>query len=248
LAHYSAANQFLDALACYRAGLRLPALSIDWGEWDETRSLTPEQRGFFERSGLVPMDSNLAFDAMFRLSAGGAVHCMVADIDASLLKPAFEFRGPRPFLKYLTPAAPRPAAARDIFTGFHAGEPREIFAERVAREVAQVLGIDSSESIERERGLFDMGMDSLMSVQLRKRLEAEFGRTLPKMLTFTYPTVAALTEYLVDLERAGERSSAVKKATARASAVSELPEEMSDAEARALLLQELGSLPMELKD
>ena len=46
------------------------------------------------------------------------------------------------------------------------------------------------------QGFFQMGMDSLMSVELRKKLEVLTGRSLPAMLTFKYPTPAAIVEFL----------------------------------------------------
>lgn len=267
LAHYAAANQFLDGLAHYRHSLKLPAVSIDWGEWDETRSLTTEQREFFERSGLVSMDSNVAFPAMFQLVASGVAHRMIAAIDADVLKPAFEFRGRRPFLDYLraepapaqpvqaaapaiTPApaavAPPPAPSTQlVLDGVTPEERRELVASRVLKEVAQALGTEDPTNIDPERGLFDMGMDSLMSVQLRKRLEASFGRTLPKMLTFTYPNVAALTRYLLGDGAGDGKQAAAKKAAASAAAGP--VGNISGAEARELLLQELDSLPPDLK-
>jgi hypothetical protein len=41
-----------------------------------------------------------------------------------------------------------------------------------------------------------MGMDSLMSVDLKSRLEASVGQPLPTTLTFNYPSVSAIAEYL----------------------------------------------------
>ena len=41
-----------------------------------------------------------------------------------------------------------------------------------------------------------MGMDSLMAVQFRKRIEARLGRRLSSTLTFDYPTIEAIAEYL----------------------------------------------------
>jgi acyl transferase domain-containing protein/acyl carrier protein len=275
LAHYAAANQFLDGLASYRHSLNLPALSVAWGEWDETRSLTKEQREFFERSGLVPMDSNVAFQAMFQLAAAGVQQQMVADIDANLLKPAFELCGRRPFLDYVgaesagaresakrvantaqlpvpresvrppvTTTPPPPEASVVSLVDIGPEDRRELVATRVIKEVAQVLGIDIQESIDPERGLFDMGMDSLMSVQLRKRLEASFGRTLPKMLTFTYPTPAAITRYLLGDGAGREKVQVAKKAAI--AAVSEA-KDLSGIDATTALLRELESLPPELR-
>jgi acyl transferase domain-containing protein/SAM-dependent methyltransferase/acyl carrier protein len=261
LAHYAAANLFLDALASYRHSLNLPAVSVSWGEWDETRSLTSEQREFFQRSGLVPVDSNLAFQAMFQLATAGVEQRMVADIDASLLKPAFELCGRRPFLDYVGAELPvAPESAKPVVTtaqpppessGLSLAEiapedRRELVAGRIIKEVAQVLGIDVPESIDPDRGLFDMGMDSLMSVQLRKRLEVSFGRTLPQMLTFTYPTVAALTRYLLGDSAGRDKAPLTKKAAAVAAPLSQ-EKDLSGAEARKALMRELESLPPELK-
>ncbi len=266
LAHYAAANQFLVGLSYHRHSLNLPAVSIAWGEWDETRMLTSTQREFFQRSGLVPMDSNVAFPAMFRLAASGVAHRMVAAVDADVLKPAFELRGRRPFLDYIgasqlpadpetpagTPAPPPvvtatrpPAPVPQTEADPVIPEEGELVASRVLKEVAQVLGIEDPRSIDPERGLFDMGMDSLMSIQLRKRLEASFGRTLPKMLTFTYPNVAALTRYLA--RGAEDRSQPAAGQAVPVLRARPLDKDISDVEVTDLLLQELDSLPAEMK-
>jgi acyl transferase domain-containing protein/acyl carrier protein len=295
LAHYAAANQFLDGLASYRRSLNLPALSVAWGEWDETRSLTKEQREFFQRSGLVPMDSNLAFQAMFQLAAAGVQQRMVANIDSNLLKPAFELCGRRPFLDYVgtespearestkqifdaqpppqtsavsrerrstldgvaaklpvtrdsarppVTTAPPPETSVISLLGMTPEDQRELVAARVMKEVAQVLGIDVPDSIDPDRGLFDMGMDSLMSVQLRKRLEASFGRTLPKMLTFTYPSPAAITRYLLGDSLGQDKAPLTRKV---AVGTTSKPISASDADATTALMRELESLPPELR-
>jgi acyl carrier protein len=68
--------------------------------------------------------------------------------------------------------------------------------EQVQREVREILAFDHRQPLDRNRGLFEMGMDSLSSAQLKRRLEARVGRTLPSTLIFTYPTIAELVEYL----------------------------------------------------
>jgi acyl carrier protein len=45
-------------------------------------------------------------------------------------------------------------------------------------------------------GLFDLGMDSLMAVELKRRLERGVGQALPSTLTFNYPNVGALAGFL----------------------------------------------------
>jgi len=89
--------------------------------------------------------------------------------------------------------------------------------------------------------LFDLGMDSLMSVELKSRLEAATGCALPTTLTFKYPTVVALTDFL------GERLG-LESATAKASGVPAEPagdssgDDLSEDDLAALLTERLEQL------
>ena len=65
-----------------------------------------------------------------------------------------------------------------------------------AAEAARVLRMENPDALDIERGLFEMGMDSLMSVELKSRLEASFDQPLPSTLTFNYPTVSDLAGYM----------------------------------------------------
>ena len=69
-------------------------------------------------------------------------------------------------------------------------------ANVVWEEMCRVLRIDDGAPIEFDRGFFEMGMDSLVSVELKNRLEARLGRSVPAMMTFNFPTVRALSSRL----------------------------------------------------
>jgi acyl carrier protein len=62
--------------------------------------------------------------------------------------------------------------------------------------VTRVLGVEPGRPIDPEKGLFEMGMDSLMSVELKTRLERLAGRPLPSTLTFNYPNVSSLARFI----------------------------------------------------
>ena len=64
--------------------------------------------------------------------------------------------------------------------------------------VAGILGFASSDKVDPKQGFFKMGMDSIMTVQLRTRLEMSLGCTLPPTLAFEYPTVEFLAKYLAE--------------------------------------------------
>jgi acyl carrier protein len=147
-----------------------------------------------------------ALDALGRLLAGKDPQAVVAKIDWSILKPLHEARRARPFLSRLgvgpagAASVDRPSAAAPGLLERIAAAPQamreEMLIEFVSREVAAVLGLDPSQPVPVEKGLFDMGMDSLMSVELKRRLERGAGQTLPSTLTFNYPNVGALAAFL----------------------------------------------------
>ena len=51
---------------------------------------------------------------------------------------------------------------------------------------------------------FELGMDSLMSLDLRNRLQASLGRTLPSTVTFEHSSIPDLADHLIVDVLAGE--------------------------------------------
>jgi acyl carrier protein len=68
----------------------------------------------------------------------------------------------------------------------------------VRGQVAQVLGLPEGTLPPQEQGFFNLGMDSLLTLELRNRLQASLACTLPNTLTFNYPTIEALVAYLAE--------------------------------------------------
>ena len=78
-----------------------------------------------------------------------------------------------------------------------ANKYRVLLVDHVRTEVSTILGGKSSEEIDIAKGLFEIGFDSLMSVELRNRLQSSLGCSLPSTLAFDYPTIEALVDYLI---------------------------------------------------
>jgi hypothetical protein len=91
--------------------------------------------------------------------------------------------------------------------------------------------------------LLDLGLDSLMAVELRDRLQTGLGlpRKLPATLVFDHPTIRAVATFL---ERELPATDAVRAAaSARAASVATADiADMADDDVEALLLQKLGEL------
>ncbi len=207
LAHYAAANAFLDAFAHFRHGLGLPALSINWGTWSVMRAASAAERSRAAVSGLAQMAQEQALALMGDCLADPDLsQVAIAAIDWGVLKPAYEARRRRPFLAAMKARPVSPAAAKvraevtpDLLAQYRAAAPDdrdEVLVAALRQAVAAIVGAPDPAALDVHQGLFEMGMDSLMSVELKTRLERQVGCALPSTLTFNYPTIADLAGYL----------------------------------------------------
>jgi acyl carrier protein len=105
--------------------------------------------------------------------------------------------------------------------------------------VRQVLGVDPSFALELSHGLRELGMDSLMAVELRNFLQASTGRTLPSTIAFDRPTIAALAAHLEELLADRPAAVASPAASPVVSGADAGLDALSDEEAERLLAQEL---------
>ncbi len=249
---YAAANAFLDGFARSMNRRGRHVLSVNWGTWEAMRLATEQSQRSYRESGLLPMPADATLDALGRLLGGDAPEAVVASVDWRSLKALHEARRPRPFLSRVSGGAepPRALAQKGAAPGLAERLARapgamrgELIAGFVRTEVAGVLGLDPLQPISTETGLFEMGMDSLMSVELKRRLEKGAGRPLPSTLTFNYPNIAALAAYLErEFAAATTEQAPVREAPVRTAAAPELSRDLaalSDAELEARLLARL---------
>jgi acyl transferase domain-containing protein/acyl carrier protein len=258
IGHYAASNHFLDFIAHSRRATGLSALSINWGAWEEIR-LLGENRDAVKRFGLKAMPASLALQALSCLTTEGVPQRMVADVDWALLLRAFETRGRSNFFEHLSLKTAADQRADPVEPGWieclHKIAPedrQELVSSLVAEETRRVLGLNAEEQLDPDRGLFELGMDSLMSVQLKGRLEKSVGCALPATLTFTYPTVHALTDFLLGEVLKLSATGAVDVASGNESSEVQSPDkdlaDLSDDEVKDMLGAELSSLIQDLRE
>ncbi|OLR93558.1 type I polyketide synthase [Actinokineospora bangkokensis] len=212
---YAAANSALDALAQDRRAAGLPAHSLAWGLWDARGEQTTLDRAELERmarTGVLPLTAEQAL-ALLDLSVA---------TDAALLVPARLDPGAAaghgevsPLLAGLLRGRGRRTAASAATGGLERQLLALAPADRVApvldvvrREVVAVLTLSSADAVEATSAFKDLGFDSLTAMELRNRLAAATGLTLPATLTFDFPTPTALAAHLV-AELVGDRAQEV---------------------------------------
>jgi len=214
--NYSAANAYLDSLAQHRRGLGLAGVAINWGPWAEEGMATRMEAGTWEDIGTHLIRPRTAMRAFERLADGGAAQVLVQPMNwprwAELARSG---RLPPILLKLLeSPLSEQEreaAPARDDRTGSK-GEVGELVARlrslapherrpaletHIRERVAAVLGV-APEKIDPEAGFFDLGMNSIMAVELRTALQAGLGDALELQaaVVFNYPSVRKIAEYL----------------------------------------------------
>lgn len=204
-AHYAAANAFLDGMAASAPLSNGRIVAINWGTWEVMRTASEQMRQSYLDIGMEPLGTEQALDLLGRALASGEHQMMIARLDWSRFKPIQEARRRRPFLADVgggTAAgtggeqASEAAAALMLQLSSFAPDGREqALIDFVRANVVATLG-DEGMPPGVDVGMFDLGMDSLMAVDLKRRLEVGIGLSLPSTLTFNYPTIRAMAGYL----------------------------------------------------
>ena len=198
-ANYAAANAFLDQLARHRRGLGLPGQAIAWGGWSESGMAEAGRERMGDRmgeAGVGWLRPEQGLEALMRLVG--------ADVGASVAVAADWSRLPfrPPLLEEVagvddgeSPAVS--GALVERLRGVPGSEREEAVIGFLQEEVASVLRLRSIPAT--DAGFFDLGMDSLMAVEFRNRLNQALGGalTLSNTAVFDYPNIARLAKYLV---------------------------------------------------
>ncbi|MET8541620.1 type I polyketide synthase [Kitasatospora sp. NPDC004799] len=209
-AAYAAANAYLDALAEARRARGLAATAIAWGPWaDGGMAAEDDAEEQLRRRGLPVMAPELAIAALAHALDHDETALTVADVDWARFAPAFTALRARPLIADLPDVRRLPAAAtRDDgpaeavspwaarVAGLSPLDRGRVLEELVRDAVAAVLGHAGADAVDPARAFKDLGFDSLTAVELRNRLNAATGLSLPATLVFDHPTAAALGAHL----------------------------------------------------
>ncbi|MFE3553307.1 type I polyketide synthase [Streptomyces sp. NPDC059193] len=211
--NYAAANTFLDALAAHRRATGLPATSLSWGLWQQagqglTATLGQAELARMRRRGIAALSEPQALAAMDAALASGQAHLVPVRLELTPLQRELDNGGDAPALLRALLRAPRKRAGgetaaggnglREQLTALPDAERLPRLTQLVQREAAVVLGASGSAGVGAQQVLKELGMDSLMAVELRRRLSAETGTPLPSTLAFDYPTPTAIAGLLLD--------------------------------------------------
>jgi NADPH:quinone reductase-like Zn-dependent oxidoreductase/short-subunit dehydrogenase/acyl carrier protein len=212
-ANYVAGNAFLDALAYYRRGRGLPALAVNWGVVGEVGHVagSPETAQRLERLGLKAMPLSETLDALDALMSGDAVQVAVAEVE---WKGLLRSMGSRTSARYSglvgdtgtekggTTAG---SGVHEILEADEAALPA-LLESYIRDLLARAMGT-SPARIDSQQSLRNLGLDSLIAVEVRNRINTELGMNVPLAKFMQSESsigalVSFVAERLIDEERA----------------------------------------------
>ena len=254
-ANYSAANAFLDALAHYRHSIGLAATSINWGPWAQVGMAASRPKEYFAGRGLKPMRPEMAIEALSAaLAYPGLAQVAIADIDWPRLAAFVKLRQRVPAIYRRSSEYAAAASSEDHSTQFFselpvngsqipggsALESPQDLDKQVRELLLSILELPANTEIDANQPFQQLGLDSILAVELAGSISRMLGRRMPSELLFDRPTFASLIDFLEESMIEGTADGFVTRTlevqTSQHSVLDRL-EDMTDDEVERLLSQ-----------
>jgi len=187
--NYAAANAFLDALAHYRQAQGRPALSINWGAWaGEGFAESVGGKRLAARLALLGISSiapRQALEILEHLLGQNAHQVVAVPVNWKQYREFYPADSASPLLTELVrESAEIPQAAghtserRAAILAAEPVERRQLLQSYLSEQVARALGLSPSK-LDLQQSLSELGLDSLMAVELKNRIAVDLKVNVP---------------------------------------------------------------------
>ncbi len=237
--NYAVANAFLDVLAQSRRLQGLPALALNWGAWQNTGLAFTDRLTYI---GINSIDRQQAINLLADLFQQDTAQIGIFPANWQEWQQANK---ELPFYQNLTDHSAKTVDTINNLQQLqqaHKSNRTKVAISQISQEVTKILGVENLEAFDLESGFGELGLDSLATVELRNKLQDSYELKLPTSAIFDYPTISAMAEYLLSVLFNQEQ---LPEVLVNDQLVATNLEQLSEAEAEALLIAELDNLALE---
>ncbi|BBM86752.1 type I polyketide synthase [Candidatus Uabimicrobium amorphum] len=254
--NYAAANAFLDSLAFLRRQKGLAATVINWGPWAEigmAADLSKRGQDVWSTMGIntiSPQQGRQMYQTINHLTQPQVI---AMPIDWTKFAQTF---AEEPFFEKIVSVAKTKMSHHEKQESKLLKELEEMpvtqrydfLRNYVVTKAESILGLSA---LDTTQPLQEMGLDSLMAIELKNTLEMSVGKTLPATMLFNYPTIELIVSYIandiLDIEFAQEQDDTTPLESQKSDHAEQV-EQMSEDEAMELLNQKLSAFNNEDED
>ncbi|HLD95850.1 MAG TPA: SDR family NAD(P)-dependent oxidoreductase, partial [Alphaproteobacteria bacterium] len=203
--NYATANSFMDGLAEYATSKGLKTLSINWGPWKEV-GMASALVSKHEASGFTPLklkDGLNAQESLLLNNKTGSIS--YAPINWEKVSLSFRDKTPEFLNNFIRKKSTKEAQKTSKFLEkiFHLSDKdkEKFIKDLVIKTIKNVLQLSSAQEINPSQSLFELGVDSLMAIDIKNKLQQTLGDdiALSATLLFDYPSVEKLSVKVLEL-------------------------------------------------
>ncbi|MDX2080082.1 MAG: SDR family NAD(P)-dependent oxidoreductase [Terrimicrobiaceae bacterium] len=208
--NYAAANSYLDALAHHRRAIGLPGLAVNWGVLGGRGYVARNEKvaEYLARQGTGAVSESEVIELLERFLSNDTSQALAIRVDWSKWRQAFRGLASNPMIQSLIEAE-APAGEgqvvgdwRERIQSAPAEERPALIAAAVREIVASVLRL-KPDALRDDQPLTDLGLDSLMGVEIETSMERVMGVALPPTSLMRARTIGQIAE-LIDSHLGGE--------------------------------------------
>jgi myxalamid-type polyketide synthase MxaE and MxaD len=217
--NHAAANGVLDALSHFRRSQGLPSITIAWGAWSEIGAAARvEDTGRAARLGLSALSPQKGIELLEQAVGSGRAEVAALSMDWRTYLAPGQAHHDWPFFEKLSalttkghsvpdrssrvlpsqdaPPPDRRLALKSLLDQAPAGDRLNVIKEYVRARIVEVLRLDSGSALREDQPLAELGIDSLMALELKNDLQVALGVTLPANFLFEYPSLNLASTFL----------------------------------------------------
>ena len=245
--NYSAANAFLDSLAHHRCALGLPALTVNWGVLGGEGYVARNERvaEFLARQGTTELSPREVVTVLESSLRAGVTQVMAIRVDWAKWRQFFRGMQENPLLEHVFAAVgdeDTSGTIGDLRLKIESAAPEEleaIIGQAVRDAVGSVLRV-KPDSLRDDQPLTDLGLDSLMGVEIESSIEGSIGVALPPASLIRARTIGQIVSLIA--EHMGAKRAGGTLATCAESTAASEPASTDDVNLEALSDEEVEGL------